>query len=143
MTLRELIAGIKRLNSVEQHRLKEFFINSLSSFSASEPVFQEVTERKNKNGYTCTHCGSIQVVRFGKYLVKLGLKDVERQRYRCKDCRKTFTDVTSTPLYRTHKPDKWLEFIECMLEGYSLRKSADLCSLCHPILLETQGIICT
>ena len=55
------------------------------SFSASEPVFQEVTERKNKDGYTCVHCNSKQVVRFGKYTVKFGLKEVERQRYRCKD----------------------------------------------------------
>ena len=36
MTLRELIAEIKKLNSAEQHRLKEFFINSLGSFSTSE-----------------------------------------------------------------------------------------------------------
>lgn len=74
MTLKELIAEIKKLNSVEQHRLKAFFINSIASFSASEPVFQEVTERKNKDGYTCVHCSSKQVVRFGKYKVKLGLK---------------------------------------------------------------------
>lgn len=51
MTLRELIAEIKKLNSAEQQRLKEFFISSLASFSASEPVFQEVTERKNKDGF--------------------------------------------------------------------------------------------
>jgi transposase-like protein len=135
MTLSELIAEIKKLNSAEQHRLKEFFINSLGSFSTSEPVFQEVTERKNKDGYTCIHCGSKQVVRFGKYTVKLGLKSVERQRYRCKDCQKTFTDVTSTPLYRTHKPNKWLDFIKCMLEGYSLRKSADLIGEVHFVTL--------
>lgn len=53
MTLSELIAEIKKLNSAEQHCLKEFFINSLGSFSASEPVCLEVTERKNKDGYTC------------------------------------------------------------------------------------------
>ncbi|MGG4038684.1 hypothetical protein [Heyndrickxia ginsengihumi] len=49
MTLRELIAEIKKLNSAEQYRLKEFFINSIASFSFSEPVFREVTERKNKD----------------------------------------------------------------------------------------------
>ncbi|MFJ5718202.1 IS1595 family transposase [Neobacillus sp. NPDC093127] len=135
MTLKELIAEIKKLTSAEQHRLKEFFINSIASFSASEPVFQEVTERKNKDGYTCVHCDSKQVVRFGKYMVKLGLKEVERQRYRCKDCKKTFTDVTSTPLYHTHKPHKWLDFIKCMLEGYSLRKSADLIGDVHFVTL--------
>ena len=33
MTLSELIVEIKKLNPEEQHRLKEFFINSLMSFS--------------------------------------------------------------------------------------------------------------
>lgn len=77
--VKELIVEIKKLNPAEQHRLKEFFINSIASFSASEPVFQEVTERKNKDGYTCTNCRSKQVVRFGKYKVKLGLIEIERQ----------------------------------------------------------------
>jgi len=135
MTLRELIVEIKKLNSTEQHRLKEFFIKSLMSFSASEPVFQEVTERKNKDGYTCVHCSSKRVARFGKYTVKFGQKEVERQRYRCKDCGKTFTDVTATPLHRTHKPEKWLDFIKCMLEGYSLRKSAELIGDIHYVTL--------
>src|SRR5574337_529457 len=44
----------------------------------------------------------------------------------CKDCGKTFTDVTNTPLHGTHLPHKWLEFVQCMIEGYSLRKSAEL-----------------
>ena len=95
----------------------------------------KINERKNKDGYTCIHCNSKQVVRFGKYMVKLGTKDVERQRYRCKDCQKTFTDVTQHPLYRTHKPDKWIEFIKCMLEGYSLRKSAELIGDVHFVTL--------
>ena len=135
MTLRELIEEIKKINATEQHRLKEFFLNSIASFSTSQPVIQEITERKNKDGYNCIHCTSKQVVRFGRYMVKIGLKEVERQRYRCKDCRKTSTDVTSTPLYRTHKPDKWLDFIKCMLEGYSVRKSADLLGDVHFVTL--------
>ena len=121
-------------NLILQFR-KEFFITSLTSFSASEPVFQEINECKNKEGYTCTHCNSKQVVRFGKYKVKVGKKEVERQRYRCKECKKTFTDVTNTPLYRTHKPDKWINFIECMLEGHSLRKSAELIGGVHFVTL--------
>lgn len=96
MTLSELLAEIKKLKPVELHRLKEFFITSLTSFSASEPVFQEINERKNNDGYTYIHCISKQVVRFREYTVKVCTKDVERQRYRCKDCEKTFTDVTNT-----------------------------------------------
>jgi hypothetical protein len=54
------------------------------------------------------------------------MKTMERQRYRCMDCRKSFTDVTTTPLHRTHLPHKWLDFIQCMIEGYSLRKSSEM-----------------
>ncbi|MCZ2260169.1 IS1595 family transposase, partial [Sporosarcina sp. G11-34] len=48
MKLSEIIAEIQKLKLAEQHRLKEFFITSLTSFSASEPVFYEINERKNK-----------------------------------------------------------------------------------------------
>ena len=51
---------------------------------------------------------------------------MKRQRYRCKDCQKTFTDVTNTPLQWSHLPHKWLDFIQCMIEGYSLRKASEL-----------------
>lgn len=38
----------------------------------------------------------------------------------------TFTDLTNTALYRTRHLHRWMKFIECMIEGYSLRKSAQL-----------------
>ncbi|SDP87665.1 hypothetical protein SAMN05216565_11026 [Litchfieldia salsa] len=113
MKLREIIKDIQNLDETEQYRLKEFFNQSLASFSASEPVFKEISDQKHKKGYTCTYCKLANAVRFGKYKVKVGLKLMERQRYRCKDCQKTFTDTSNTPIYRTHKPHKWLDFIQC------------------------------
>ena len=44
------------------------------------------------------------------------MKTMERQRYRCKDCGKSFTNVTNTPLYRTHLLQKWLDFVQCMID---------------------------
>jgi transposase-like protein len=126
MALKEIINEIKKLSTADQFRLKEFFTKSLTSYSSSEPIFKEVSEQKLKDGYTCTHCHSNNVVCFGKYSVKVGLKTMERQRYRCKDCHKTFTDVTNTPLQNTHLPHKWLDFIQCMIEGYSLRKASEI-----------------
>ncbi len=67
MALKDIIQDIKKLNTADQYRLKEFFTKSLSSYSASEPVFKEVSERKHKDGFTCSHCHSNNVVRFGKY----------------------------------------------------------------------------
>ncbi len=55
-------------------------------------------------------------------------EEVKKQRYRCKSCRMTFTDLTNTALYRTRYLNHWIKFIECMIEGYSLRKSAELIS---------------
>src|SRR5690625_6858765 len=38
----------------------------------------------------------------------------------------TITYLTNTAIYRTRYLNKWTKFIECMIEGYSLRKSAIL-----------------
>jgi transposase-like protein len=52
----------------------------------------------------------IKTFLFGKFEVKNGLTTIKRQRYRCKDCQKTFTEFTATPIYRTKKSNRWLEF---------------------------------
>jgi len=38
----------------------------------------------------------------------------------------TFIDLTNTAIHRTRYLNKWTKFIERMIEGYSLRKSANL-----------------
>jgi transposase-like protein len=88
-------------------------------------VIDEIQEQKHKAGLVCPHCDSYFVVRFGKYLIKTRTGEVKRQRYRCKACRQTFNDLTNTPLQRTRRPHLWVRFIECMIEGFSLRKCAD------------------
>jgi len=35
-------------------------------------------------------------------------------------------DTTNTILYRTRKGNEWITFVECMFNGYSLRKSAEI-----------------
>ncbi|RWZ54472.1 IS1595 family transposase [Halobacillus fulvus] len=125
-SLKDILKEIRNLSTAEQIRLKEYFTKYLTPYADSEPVFKEVSERKHKEGYTCSYCHSKRAVRFGKYNVKAGAQTVQRQRYRCKDCKKTFTDVTNTPIHRTRLPHKWLEFVQCMIEGYSLRKASEL-----------------
>jgi len=65
MALVDIINEIKKLKTAELYRLKEFFNESLTPFSKSEPVFNELIEQKHKDGFTCTHCHSKNVVRFG------------------------------------------------------------------------------
>ena len=47
-----------------------------------------------------------------------------RQRYLCKDCGKSFNDMTASPLSGTKYPHKWLKYIEMMVDGCSLRAIA-------------------
>lgn len=82
-----------------------------------EKVAEEVRDSRFSSGLACVHCGSKAVKRNGKYR--------HRQRYLCNDCGKTFNDLTASPMAGTHYPDKWLKFIECMLEGITLPKIAN------------------
>ncbi len=122
----DILKAIQKLISAEKHRLQEYLIDALTASSSTGTVLQEISERKNKSGYQCPDCESEHIVRFGKYSTIVDGETVKKQRYRCKACKKTFTDLTNTVLYRTRRLNQWMKFIECMIEGYSLRKSAVL-----------------
>lgn len=122
----DILKAIQKLNPAEKHRLREYLIDTLTASSSTGTVLQEIAERKNKSGYHCPDCESEHIVRYGTYSTIVDGDEVEKQRYRCKACKKTFTDLTNTALYRTRHLNQWIKFIECMIEGYSLRKSAEL-----------------
>jgi transposase-like protein len=127
MKLTDIIREINNLDVMSQQRLLAHLQTSFGqSIHSEEPLIKEIAERKNERGFVCPHCQSTTAVRFGKYDVKNGAKTVQKQRYKCKECSRTFTDLTNTPLFRTRKIDKWLKFVDCMIEGHSLRKSAKL-----------------
>ena len=70
-------------------------------------------------GRVCCHCNGTDVVRNGKN------KGV--QRYLCRSCKKSFSDLTNSATYKSKKTlDKWLRYAKCMLNGYSIRKSAEI-----------------
>jgi transposase-like protein len=83
-----------------------------------DTVTKEVRDSRFSTGLACIHCGSKLVKRNGKYR--------SRQRYLCKDCGKSFNDMTASPLAGTRYPDRWLKFIEYMLDGLTLSKIAKL-----------------
>lgn len=78
----------------------------------------EIAENRFSDGVCCVHCGNRDTRRFGFFR--------KRQRYQCKNCKKTFTVLTNTPLHSSKKPEKWGRFLECLLENYSCQKCADL-----------------
>lgn len=67
----------------------------------------------------CPHCKSESFINWGFRS--------DLQRYKCKKCNKTFNQLTSTPLARLKKKGRWLEFSDCLKNGFSVRESASLC----------------
>jgi transposase-like protein len=68
------------------------------------------------NGKTCPHCNSKQIIKKGKYK--------SRRRYLCKECQKYFNDLTGTPFDGIHDLVKLRKYLQCMIEGDSIRKAA-------------------
>ena len=78
--------------------------------------------KAKKQGVQCPHCRSYEIVRFGKRR--------SIQWYKCNGCGKTFSGVTGTIWDNTKKDfDTWKDFIQCMIDGFSLRKTAKRCEI--------------
>ncbi|CAG20339.1 hypothetical transposase [Photobacterium profundum SS9] len=69
----------------------------------------------------CPHCHSLHFNKWGK--------SGSVQRYRCKECAKTFNIKTKTPLAKLHKCDLWLQYAECMELKLPLRQAAKICNI--------------
>lgn len=89
-------------------------------------TIQEQIKLKFRNGAVCPHCGCIHVNKFGFFNGK--------QRYRCKECRKTFNLYTKTLLSWSHYKDKWDSFIATMKQDLSLRKAEDIVGVSYASL---------
>jgi transposase-like protein len=91
-------------------------------------VAAEVAELETRAGATsiiegcfsteasCPHCQSGHILRHGQ---ANGL-----QRYRCRECRRTFNALSGTPLAGLHKREKWLGQAEALRDGRPLRAVA-------------------
>ena len=95
--------------SIKLNRLKQPNrpINGISSFSLKQTYI---------NSRECPHCGSHYVLSNGNYK--------GRKRYLCKNCGKSYNDLTKTPFSGIHDLNKILKYLNCMISGDSIRKAA-------------------
>ena len=115
----DLYAQFTDLSEKDKQQLVEAIKNDVNA----EPkkvigLYEGIREARFRNGLACVHCGSLRVKRDGTYR--------QRQRYLCKDCGKSFNDISGTPLSGTHSPEKWMRYFLMMVEnkGKSLPKIA-------------------
>ena len=108
---------IRQLFGSLSEKDKKTFIKSIKfqdEPSKSEAIKREITH--------CPHCNSTEFSKNGKVS---GF-----QRFICKECGKTFGTRNQTIFYAVKKDmEVWKQYIHCMIEKYSLRKTAEICGI--------------
>ncbi|EKO4732241.1 IS1595-like element ISCaje5 family transposase [Campylobacter coli] len=108
---------VKQLFSTLSDDDKKSFLKSIKNKEKSEQNLILSKEIK-----ACPHYKSTNFVKNGK-------KD-GKQRFMCMDCHKTFTVTNNSIFFKTQKDlEIWQKYIHCMIEKYSLRKTAEICGI--------------
>ncbi|WP_274365615.1 hypothetical protein [Paenibacillus thermotolerans] len=92
----------------------------------------EIRRERFIKGQTCPNCFQT----FGKYcsnIVKYGnVTGTQWQRYRCQECKHTYSDLTNTFFHRSRNVHKWPEFIKyAMVDRLPIKQIAKLIKV-HP-----------
>ncbi len=77
--------------------------------------------RRRVDNLGCPYCTSHEFVSWGRANAL--------QRFRCKNCGRTFNALTNTPLARLRKKEQWLEHAGAMIDGSTITKSAERCNV--------------
>ena len=117
-----ILSMIKNLSAAEKRELKMMLLENANATMSDMESF--MTDESFAGGMVCPHCGCIHVVRNGHQ------EGNGKQRYLCRDCGKSF-DITSNSIVSgTHKGlDVWERYIACMMQGLSIRKTAEICEM--------------
>lgn len=120
-TVSSILADITTLSSTDKDILKEYLISLFKSTTGSLESF--VTNERFSGGLVCPICGCLHIVRNGHR------KD-GTQRYICKDCDKSFVAASNSIVSSTKKDfSVWEKYVNCMMHGFSLRKTASICGI--------------
>ena len=116
----EIISKIQSLPKAEARKVIDA-IKSLKLFDASFSDF--ITENRFSTGVFCPRCNSKKVRKNGF--------NKTMQRFFCADCNKSFSVSTNTITHSSKKTlEIWQKYVDCMISGLSVRKSAAICGIC-------------
>jgi transposase-like protein len=115
MNYREILSLARTLSREEQLHLAVCLTLSEESVSQSVVLHSRSKALINKQE-KCPHCGGVHYYRYGKFK--------ESQRFKCKDCKKTFCEYTGTWLQGIHKKELVEAYLSLMIEHTSLDKTS-------------------
>jgi transposase-like protein len=107
----QLKQALLRLSSEECNQL----FKEVNQSTNNKPSVLDVRRSKlNQKQGQCPHCGGFKYTKFGI--------DKGSQRYRCKSCKKTFTEYTGTWLHKIQRKDVIEGYLQLLNEQKSLDK---------------------
>ncbi len=114
---------LKELPLADLEQLQEDIAKETENYVGLTDFLNGCAEQKFADGLVCPHCGKKNIVKFGRARGK--------QRFRCKDCGKTFNTLTKTVFADSKLPiSKWLRYAECMSQQMTLRESGKTVGVC-------------
>ncbi len=120
-TVNDILKSISQLSVADQSHLRSILLSS--TFVNSLNIEQFVSNERFANGRVCPICGSVSVVRNGH-------RADGTQRFICRDCHKSFVVTTNSIVAGTKKDlSVWEQYISCMMQGLSIRKTAEICGI--------------
>lgn len=139
-TLNDVLDMIATLSVTDRAKLNDILLGTHTSINGTLADYTE--EHRFSNGRVCPHCG-------GTHVVRNGHRKDGKQRFVCRDCGKSFVINANAITSGTRKDlSTWQAYIDCMMNGFSVRKSADVCGICkntafdwrHKVLDALQGM---
>ena len=110
--MKQMMALASRLTLAQRREL-------MAALAASQASAESVVVIEGRVGAQpiCAHCQ-------GRHVVRNGQAD-GLQRYKCRNCGKTFNALTGTPLARLRHKGKWLTQAAVLQQGLSIVKAAE------------------
>lgn len=98
-------------------------LENMSSYILDIIMSKQNNYASDEEEIICPNCGSIYCVKNGNVRGK--------QRFLCRDCEKTFGYTSKSAISNTKLTnEQWKEYIKCMIQGYSIRKCAEIVDVC-------------
>ncbi len=108
-TLEKLLPKISQLNFEDLFLLKERILQE------TEKQKTDIYKNLQNQVTSCPHCASVKFTKWGHY--------GDMNRFKCKDCNKTFIPTTGTAIHWSKKPDEFINFSTVMFsEGFNTLK---------------------
>jgi len=115
MNYQEILSLVRTLPREEQLQLIVCLTQSHKADTNNVVLHNRSKALINKQE-KCPHCGGMHYYRYGKWK--------ETQRFKCKDCGKTFCEFTGTWLQGIHKKGLIEDYLTLMIEHASLDKTS-------------------